>query len=430
MSAVVRRFDVAIIGGGLMGCAAALALRERGRTVVLFEQGWCGAQASGVNYGGVRRQGRALVQLPLSQRAHALWPTLSARLDSDIEYVRSGHLKLACDAGGMAELEAYYQSAADYGLDLRLLDARAVRQAYPWLSGAVLGASLCPDDGQANPRLLAAAYARAARRAGADVREQCRVMQVISDASTSSANADAGALSADAQAQASVGGRFTIHAEAVAGFGDPASAGIFETRHVLNCAGAWGKAFAEQCGDVVPAEPIYPNMLVTEPLPPIMSINVGVAGGAFYARQVARGNVVIGGGRSTGVLALSGSRPDGARAALAFQAAERAIPGLRGALVIRSWTGVEGGTPDKQPIFGMSPSTPGLLHAFGFSGGGFQLSPAVGEVLAEWVVDGGTRTPVDAFRVDRFDAQRGAAQSQLQSHTSAPDSPAAFPFLT
>ena len=405
MSGAVQRFDVAIIGGGLMGCAAALGLRERGRSVVLFEQGWCGAQASGVNYGGVRRQGRAIVQLPLAQRAHGLWQTLPARLDRDIEYLRTGHLKLALDAAGVVELAYYHEACADYGLGLRLLDAAAVRAAFPWLSSAVMGASLCPDDGQANPRLLGAAFARAARLAGADVREQCRVTRVVSE----DGPADGGtgvppsAIDIPHDVRRRHGsGRFILDAIAVPDVGNATHSGVVEARYVLNCAGAWGASFAEQCGDIVPLAPIYPNMLVTEPLPPVMSINVGIAGGAFYARQVERGNVVIGGGRSEGVLALSGSRPDGRRAAQAFQSAERTIPGLRGALVIRSWTGVEGATPDKQPILGMSPKTPGLLHAFGFSGGGFQLSPAVGEVLAEWVVDGGTTTPVAAFRVNRF----------------------------
>ena len=56
MSAPV--FDVAIIGGGTAGCAAALALRQRGMSVVLLDKGACGAMASGTNLGGVRRQGR------------------------------------------------------------------------------------------------------------------------------------------------------------------------------------------------------------------------------------------------------------------------------------------------------------------------------------------------------------------------------------
>ena len=61
--------DVAIVGGGTAACAAAVALRRRGLSVVLLEKRRCGAGASGVNFGGVRQQGRDLRELPLSQRA-------------------------------------------------------------------------------------------------------------------------------------------------------------------------------------------------------------------------------------------------------------------------------------------------------------------------------------------------------------------------
>jgi NADPH-dependent 2,4-dienoyl-CoA reductase/sulfur reductase-like enzyme len=68
--------DVAIVGGGIMGSSAALFLRRMGFSVVLLERDLCGSRSSGVNYGGVRRQGRPLSQLPLSQRAQALWARL------------------------------------------------------------------------------------------------------------------------------------------------------------------------------------------------------------------------------------------------------------------------------------------------------------------------------------------------------------------
>ena len=98
--------EVAIIGGGIVGGSAALFLRRQGVPVVLLEAGLCGARASGVNYGGVRRQGRGLEQMPLTQRAHELWGQLPALIGIDGEYVRSGHLKLAASESDMALLEA------------------------------------------------------------------------------------------------------------------------------------------------------------------------------------------------------------------------------------------------------------------------------------------------------------------------------------
>ena len=78
------------------------------------------------------------------------------------------------------------------------------------------------------------------------------------------------------------------------------------------------------------------------------------------------------------------------------------MPGLREAQIIRTWSGTEGFTPDGEPVLGPSTTTPGLLHAFGFSGEGFQVGPAAGEVLAELVRDDTSSTPIDAFSIGRF----------------------------
>lgn len=382
--------DVAIIGGGLMGTSAALALRRRQRSVVVLEQGWCGAQASGVNYGGVRRQGRAACQLPLAQRAHAIWRRLEQTIGCDGEYIASGHLKLARNEADMRELAAYRDMAAAHGLELELLASDALRRRYPWLGPGAYGASLCAQDGHANPRLVAAAFARAAERAGALLLQQSAVVGCHFDGNYFLLANDRGAR--------------------------------VRSRFLLNCSGAWGKDIAQRFGEAVAEQAIYPNMCVTEPLPPLMNLSLGVVGGAFYARQVERGNVVLGGGRGDGKLALDATRPRSASSFKALAALTEMVPALRHAMVIRSWSGVEGETPDQQPVIGPSATTPGLLHAFGFSGAGFQLAPAVGEVLAELVTQGQSATPIEAFSIARF-AVQGAPQQRKEPQEGVPSIP-------
>lgn len=365
--------DVAIIGGGLVGCAAALALRRRGRTVLLFEQGWCGAQASGVNHGGVRRQGRAAIQLPLAQRAHELWQRLPELIGDAGDYVMSGHLKLARTDADMAVLETDNARATPFGLVFELLGRERLHQRYPALGGRLAGASLCAGDGHANPRLVAAGFALAARRLGALIHEGESVEEAVLD-----------------------GAQFRLRTR---------SGLRARSRALLNCAGAWGAGLAAQFGDHVPEYSIFPNMLVTEPIGPLGLPNLGVVGGDIYARQVARGNVVLGGGRGGGSLRLDANRPDSGASFDAMRTAGEFIPALVDALVIRSWTGVEGAFPDGQPVIGASLTTPGLWHAFGFCGGGFQLAPAVGEVLCDLVADGATPTPIAPFGLGRFGRQ-------------------------
>lgn len=369
--------DVAIIGGGTAGCSAALHLRQHGLSVCLLEKGLVGAQASGVNFGGVRQQGRHPAELPLARRSRAIWARLPSLVGSACEFIASGHLKLARSEAHMAELEAYAAVAKEHGLVLDLVGRNRIRAEYSWLGDDIVGASLCHEDGHANPRLVAPAFGRAARAAGADVRERTRVLDAAHD-----------------------GTRFRLRC---AGDLD------IDSRFLLNTAGAWGGHVSRGFGEPVPIYTIAPNMLVTEPLPGFVNRSLGVCGGGVYLRQVARGNVVFGGGDGWADTESERARPLPAVSLNAMEQAYRLVPGLRSALVIRSWTGIEGEMPDGIPIIGFSRTTPNLIHAFGFSGHGFQLGPAIGIILDELVRTGESASPLAPFDIGRF---AGAAQGE------------------
>jgi sarcosine oxidase subunit beta len=363
--------DVIVLGGGIVGASAALMLARQGQRVVLVERDFCGSHSSGVNYGGVRRQGRPLYQLPLSQRAHQLWADLPGLIGIDGEYVRSGHLKLARSHGDFAALEAYAAHTRGFGLNLQLLDHTQLRARFPWVGDVAVGASLCPEDGHANPRLVSPAFARAAQRSGACIYEQAQVSRIDHD-----------------------GQRFQVHC---------ANGLYLQAPWLLNCAGAWAGSVAAQFGEPVPMISAHPAMLVTEPLPRVMDVSTGVEGGGIYARQVARGNCILGGGRGF-ALGPQQARPGQAAVLEILRNAGELYPFLRGAQAIRTWSGTEGYLPDHEPVIGPSSTQPGLLHGFGFAGAGFQLGPAVGEALAEIVCTGASRQPIEAFSIRRFQA--------------------------
>ena len=362
--------DVAIIGGGIAGCSTALHLRRRGVTVVLLERGLCGGQASGVNYGGVRQQGRDLAELPLARRSREMWARLGDLVGTDCEFVATGHIKLARSAADMEELEAYREAVRPYRLDLELLGRNAIRARYAWLGDAAVGGSLCAEDGAANPRLVAPAFARAARTAGADIRENAPVTAIEHD-----------------------GARFRLRTAN----GLDVGAAI-----LVNVAGAWGHEIAARFGESVLEDVIAPNMCVSEPLPYFMVPNFVVCGGGVYVRQTPRGNVIFGGGRGIADRERLRAYPIAETSLDAMRQTIALVPRLRHAQVIRTWTGIEGVMPDDIPVIGPSRATPGLFHAFGFSGHGFQLGPAVGAVLAELILDGTTPTPIAAFDIARF----------------------------
>ena len=113
--------------------------------MVLLEAALCGARASGVNYGGVRRQGRGLEQMPLARRAHELWGQLPQLIGIDGEYVRSGHLKLACSDADLQALHAYRAQTRGFGMNLEMLDRTALARRFGWLGAQVVGGSFCPE---------------------------------------------------------------------------------------------------------------------------------------------------------------------------------------------------------------------------------------------------------------------------------------------
>ncbi|AIB42476.1 MULTISPECIES: NAD(P)/FAD-dependent oxidoreductase [Pseudomonas] len=363
--------DVIVLGGGIVGASAALVLAQKGQRVALVERDFCGSHSSGVNYGGVRRQGRPLHQLPLSQRAHQLWADLPGLIGIEGEYVRCGHLKLARSPGDFAALQAYADQTRGFGLGLQLLDRSELRKRFPWVGDVAVGASLCPDDGHANPRLVSPAFARAAQRHGAAVYEQAEVIRIAHDSRL-----------------------FQVHC---------ANGLHLQAPWLLNCAGAWAGKVAAQLGEPVPIISAHPAMLVTEPLRGVMTVSTGVEGGGIYARQVARGNCILGGGRGF-ALGPQQARPGQAAVLEILRNAGELYPFLQGAQAIRTWSGTEGYLPDNEPVIGPSSTQPGLLHGFGFAGAGFQLGPAVGEALAEIVCDGACRQPIEAFSIRRFQA--------------------------
>jgi len=379
--------DVAIVGGGIVGASAALALRRMGLQVALLERDLCGSRSSGVNFGGVRRQGRPLSQLPLAQRAHHIWGRLPSLIGTDGEYIRSGHFKIARSESDMASLEHYRAQSRDFDLGLELVSGTRLREHSPWLGPRAVGGSLCVEDGQANPRLVSPAFARAAQRAGAQVFERHRVDEVAHDG---------------AMFMLRSGNALEVHAPVL-----------------LNCAGAWAGPIASHFGETVPLRSGNPVMAVTEPLPHFVDWSLGVEGGGIYCRQVARGNLVMGGGKGIALDADRARVDCDAVATLAAQAIEL-LPALRHAHFIRTWSGTEGYLPDRQPVLGPSRTTPGLFHGFGFSGAGFQIGPAAGVVLAELARDGHSSTPIEAFSIDRFFTEEQPITTPTTTSSSTP----------
>jgi sarcosine oxidase subunit beta len=378
--------DVVIVGGGIVGAASAFFLRRRGLSVVLLERGLVGQQASGVNFGNVRRQGRFLPQLPLAHRSRDLWGRLPELIGHDAEFIVTGHVRVVYDEGGVAAIEQYAADARPWGLDLQILGKAEVHKRFPFLGPDVIGGSLSPNDGHANPRLAAPAFGRAARKAGAIVLEHCEVLDIQKDA---------------------------LDFHVTARDGTSVAAPV-----ALVCAGAWAGKFSADFGEPVPLVQRGPTMGVTEPVPygivPVVGVTSSKPDDDMYFRQVRRGNIVFGGSvRNAAYLDERRAQPRPGNTLLQLPHLRRIAPALANVHVLRTWSGVESYFADDLPVMGPSDRVSGLYYAFGFCGHGFQTGPGVGDVMAELIARGATSIDLAPYGIHRFGASPVAPQTAL-----------------
>jgi sarcosine oxidase subunit beta len=369
--------DVLVIGGGIMGASSAFFLARRGQRATLLERGLVGQQASGVNFGNVRRQGRPLFELPLANRASATWRQARELLGEEVEYLQRGHLRVCYRNQPELEskLEVYAAEARACDLQLEILGREQLRRRFPVLGPEVQLGSLSPLDGHANPRLAAPAFARAALRTGAIVHEQCEIVRVEKR-----------------------GADFAVHTADDRHYSAPA---------LLIAAGAWSHHLSAQFGEPVPLTTRGPTMSVTEPVPYAVEPSIGVYTAqemeSVYFRQIPRGNVIIGGSTRGAVDPVRLRAPVyPAHSHSQWQQIQRLAPALGRLQIIRVWSGIESYLPDGLPVMGPSQRVDGLFYAFGFCGSGFQVGPGVGETMAELISTGTTSVAPQPWRVARF----------------------------
>lgn len=361
--------DVVIIGGGIVGCAAAYYLARRGvHSIVVEKNAGVGLEASGCNGGGVRQHGRKAM-LPLAMASVRMWANLEEELGSDLEYVRTGNINIAIDQAALdsMEEEAIWEQA--HGLkDVRMLTARECHALVPGMVETIAGGKFCASDGVANPMLVSPAFARAGQNLGVQYRVNTRVTELL------------------------VQGTMV--------YGVQTESGEIRADAILNTAGPWAAQFGAQADCPMPIYPGRSQLLITERIPnnPVkMWVSVR---GQGYMRPTASQNLVVGSG---------GARNDEYTRQIDYRSVamqserwSQLFPWIGNVSIIRICSGITEYTPDGCPYIGAVPGVSGLYVAAAFHGEGFCTGPAVGKVLADLVTGAGPQVSLEPFRPDRF----------------------------
>lgn len=178
-SAFPDHVDVAIIGGGIIGCSTAYYLAKRGLDVAVFEKSHGVAQEqSGKNWGFVRQLGRDPEELPLMIRSNRLWQGLEKELRADLGWQQGGILGMTDDESGMPAYEQWRDAAKPYDVETRILSGDAVRDLLPGMTRDWVGGIYVPSDGNADPEKVTQAFADATLRKKGRVLTNCAVLGV------------------------------------------------------------------------------------------------------------------------------------------------------------------------------------------------------------------------------------------------------------
>ena len=364
--------DVAVVGGGVIGCAVAYYAARRSARVALLESERIGSGASGAAAGMLAAQAEAhepgpFLNLLLSSRKmhEPLGEELCELTGLDPEYVWAGMLRVVSDAESEEALAARYRWQKRLGLPVRWLEADETRELEPALSPDTVAALHLPDDGQVNSPRLVQALALGTALKGTEVREGTRVSGFVS------------------KGQKITGVRTT--------------SGTVYAGAVVLAGGVFGALLSDELGVQLPVRPVKGEILTVTARP--VPVRANVWNSRCYVVPKRDGRVIIGATEEPGVYDY---RPTLGGVADLSGAATRLVPGLARAPFASAWGGLRPGTPDGRPILGPVKGWEGLLFATGHYRNGVLLSPITGETIAALAL--GEDSPVDVrpFSCERF----------------------------
>jgi glycine oxidase len=363
-------FDVAVVGGGIIGGAVALELARAGRRVVLLDRQQPGQEASWAA-GGILSPSfevpEALALVPLARASLALYPDFIAAVESatgkSTGFRTDPALHVFFVEGAERARDALVAAHHSAGLPSNAVSVAEARRLEPSLNPAVTAAALLPEEGRVDNRLLTAAVLEAARGAGVEFRAGRAVNSLLLE-SGHCTGVQAGGERFSAENVVMACGCFSAQIEAVARYA-PTSPARGQMVALRSTKVKFDRVIASARGYVIPRED---------------------------GRLIA-GSTVEDAGFEKAVT------PEGLHRILAT--AIEIAPELAGAAIVETWSGLRPDTPDHLPILGPT-DVEGLWMATGHFRNGILLAPITARLMREWMERKSLSVPVGRFDPMRF----------------------------
>ncbi len=379
-----NKADVIIIGGGVMGTSTAYRLAKRGcRDVILFEKDQLASGSTGLSAGGIRQQFSTEANIRICVESVKVFERFEEEFETEIDFRQYGYLFLATDPQDWADFQDNVGLQHRMGVPVQMLSPEEIAEMAPYLYlDDVVGATFCPTDGYADPYSVDMGFAKGARRLGVKIYEGIEVTDIKVEGGR-------------------VQGVITTEGEVVAAV-------------VVNVAGPWAAQVGRMAGVELPVLPYRRQVFVTEPFSAMpervpMVIDFGPS---FYFRREGP-SILMGMTDKEEPPSFNTNIDWGFLDKVINQAVHRA-PILEQAGFMRGWGGLYAVTPDDNPVIGGDMGgVEGFYCAVGFSGHGFQQSPAVGRILAELITSGETSFDISPFRLERFEAGEAVGEKRV-----------------
>jgi sarcosine oxidase, subunit beta len=371
--------EIVVIGGGVNGCSIAYHLAKRGvRNVVLIEKGHVASGPTGVSSGIVRQHYTNPVLSAMARDSVRLWERFKDDVGGDAGFVRCGVVFMSAEENA-ATLRATVEMHRAIGIRESLLSGDELGAMEPQLvRDDVACGAYDEDGGYADPTLAANSFADAAKRLGVEIMKRTAVTGLrIENGRIEGVSTDKSDIS---------------------------------SKIVINAAGPWGSRIAAMAGVEIPITVTRHQVIVMQ-RPRTWRTPTPVWGdliGGWYFKPDGETGIMVGSVQDDHRAVDPDSYVDTAthdEIAAATDAILRRFPIMEEGTARSGWAGLYDVTPDSQPVIDRIDRVPGFFCAVGFSGHGFKISPAVGQIVSELVLDGRCVTyDVGLFRHDRFQA--------------------------
>ena len=382
----MRTYDVAIIGGGIIGASIAFELAAEKIRVGIFDRQEPGREASWAAAGMLSPapdSSRDLPLVPFAKESLKLYPGYVEAIEEtsgqSCAYAREGAIELFFSSDAETECRARLRSLSELGIAAEMISAEAARRTECAISASSTAALWLSEEGTVEPRRVIAALLTAARNRGVEIRSDCGITEILRE-----------------------GDRCT----GVIAAGEKISAA-----HVVLAAGCFSEqiARADSHGPFAPTRPVRGQMIALRP-----------ANGAAGLRRVVRserGYLVP--RRDGRIVAGSTTEEAGFEKHVTAGGLRKIVDGvvelcpeLAGGQIVETWAGLRPGTPDDLPILGPS-DLAGLWIATGHYRNGILLASATAKLIRGWIVSRNTEFDVDAFSPTRFSRRETRARTAV-----------------